>query len=60
MAEGPNDWKWQEGLATHEWKAAEHPVLTGLGTEGPVKPSAGRWCINRRYLNKNFVMKSSN
>ena len=33
--DGPNDWKWQEGLATHEWNAAEHPVLTGLGTEGP-------------------------
>src|ERR1700736_4216819 len=35
MAEGPNDWEWQVGLATHEWKAAEHPVLTGLGTGGP-------------------------
>ena len=33
--DGLNDWKWQEGLATHEWNAAEHPVLTGLGTEGP-------------------------
>ena len=20
MTEGPNDWKWQVGLATHEWK----------------------------------------
>jgi hypothetical protein len=30
MAEGPNDWEWQVGLATHEWKAAEDPVLTGL------------------------------
>jgi len=19
MAEGPNDWEWQVGLATHEW-----------------------------------------
>ena len=35
MTEGLNDWKWQEGLATHEWNAAEHPVLTGLGTEEP-------------------------
>src|SRR5271157_566710 len=35
MGEGPNDWEWQLGLATHEWKAAEYPVLTGLGTEGP-------------------------
>src|SRR6516164_223125 len=35
MAEGPNDWEWQVGLATHEWKAAEDPVLTGLGTRGP-------------------------
>src|ERR1700731_1987644 len=32
MAEGPNDWEWQVGLATHEWKAAADPVLTGLGT----------------------------
>jgi hypothetical protein len=23
MAEGQNDWEWQVGLATHEWKAAE-------------------------------------
>src|SRR6476661_8088217 len=35
MAEGLNDWEWQVGLATHEWKAAEDPVLTGLGTGGP-------------------------
>jgi len=35
MAEGPNDWEWQVGLATHEWKAAEDPVRTGLGTGGP-------------------------
>ena len=31
MTEGPNDWKWQEGLATHEWNAAkpgpESPAL---------------------------------
>ena len=33
MGEGPNDWEWQVGLATHEWKAAENPVLTGLGAE---------------------------
>jgi len=32
MAEGPNDWEWQVGLATHEWTAAADPVLTGLGT----------------------------
>lgn len=39
MTEGPNDWKWQVGLATHEWKAAEDPVFTGPGTEGTgVKP----------------------
>src|SRR5208282_1512278 len=30
MAEGPNDWEWQVGLGTHEWNAAEDPVLTGL------------------------------
>ena len=35
MAEGPNDWEWQVGLATHEWNAAADPVLTGLGTGGP-------------------------
>jgi hypothetical protein len=35
MGEGPNDWEWQVGLATHEWKATEHPVFTGLGIEGP-------------------------
>ena len=35
MTEGLNDWEWQVGLATHEWIAAEYPVLTGLGTEGP-------------------------
>jgi hypothetical protein len=35
MTEGPNDWKWQVGLATYEWKAAEDPVFTGLGTDGP-------------------------
>jgi hypothetical protein len=35
MAEGPNDWEWEVGLATHEWKAAEDPVLTGLGTGRP-------------------------
>src|ERR1700739_2846036 len=29
------DWEWEVGLATHEWKAAEDPVLTGLGTGGP-------------------------
>ena len=23
MGEGPNDWEWQEGRATHEWKATE-------------------------------------
>ncbi len=27
MAEGPNDWERQVGLATHAWKAAEDPVL---------------------------------
>ena len=32
MAEGPNDWEWQVGLTTHEWKAAEKPK--GLGAEG--------------------------
>ena len=26
MAEGPNDWEWQVGLATHEWNATENPV----------------------------------
>ena len=31
--EGPNDREWQVGLATHEWKAAEFPVLAGLGIE---------------------------
>ena len=31
--EGPNDWKWQVGLTSHEWKAAENPGLTGLGAE---------------------------
>jgi len=31
--EGPNDREWQVGLATHEWKAAESPVLAGLGIE---------------------------
>ena len=35
MAEGRNDWQWQVGQATHERKAAEAPVLTGLGTDGP-------------------------
>ena len=35
MAEGPNDWEWQVGRATHEWKAAEDPVFTGLETGGP-------------------------
>ena len=33
MGEGPNDWKWQVGLASHEWKAAEDPGVTGLGAE---------------------------
>ena len=28
MAEDPNDWEWQVGLAPHEWNAAEDPVLT--------------------------------
>ena len=28
----PERWEWQVGLATHEWKAAEDPVFTGLGT----------------------------
>ncbi len=37
-AEGPNDWERQVGPATHEWKAAEKPVLTGLGTEGHGEP----------------------
>ena len=32
MAEGPNDWEWQVGLGTHEWNAAEDPILIGLGT----------------------------
>src|SRR4051812_30166508 len=45
MTEGPNDWKWQEGLATHEWNAAEHPVLTGLGTE---RPGGSPWQRFRR------------
>jgi hypothetical protein len=40
MAEGPNDWEWQVGLATHKWKAAEDPVLTGLGTGGPAYSAA--------------------
>jgi hypothetical protein len=36
MAEGPNDWEWQVGLATHEWKAAALAVprradLAGTG-----------------------------
>jgi len=35
MAEGLNDWEGQVGLATHEWKAAADPVLTGLGTGAP-------------------------
>src|SRR3954468_20853393 len=34
MGEGPNDWERQVGLATHERKATEDPVLTGLGAEG--------------------------
>lgn len=29
MAEGPNDWEWQVGPATHEWNAAE-PLLSDL------------------------------
>ena len=34
MGEGPNDWKWQVGLASHEGKAAENPQLTGLAPNG--------------------------
>src|SRR5215831_7949149 len=26
---GPNEWEWQVGLATHDGKAADDPVLTG-------------------------------
>jgi hypothetical protein len=33
VGEGPNDWKWQVGLASHEWKAAENRGSTGLGAE---------------------------
>ena len=33
MGEGPNDWKWRVGLVSHEWKAAEDPGFTGLGSE---------------------------
>ena len=32
MTEGPNDWEWQVGLATHERNAAENPV-TALALE---------------------------
>jgi hypothetical protein len=35
MAEGPNEWEWQVGLATHDGNAADDPVLTGLGTGAP-------------------------
>jgi hypothetical protein len=35
MAEGPNEWEWQIGLVTHEWNAADDPVLTGLGAGAP-------------------------
>ena len=31
----PERLEWQVGLATHEWNAAEDPVLTGFGTGGP-------------------------
>ena len=27
MDEGPNDWEWQVGPATYEWKATEYPLL---------------------------------
>src|SRR5215469_3318490 len=35
MAEGPNEWEWQVGQATHDRNAADDPVLTGLGTGAP-------------------------
>ena len=35
VAEGPNEWEWQVGLATHDANAADDPVLTGLGTRRP-------------------------
>src|SRR6202011_1048802 len=45
MAEGPNDWEWQVGLASHEGKAAADPVLTDPGTgwsgEPPVSGHQG-------------------
>ena len=35
LAEGPTEWEWQVGLATHDGNAADDPVLTGFGTGGP-------------------------
>jgi hypothetical protein len=32
MGEGPNDWEWQVGLATHEWEATENPQLLTPGS----------------------------
>ena len=43
MAEGPNDWEWQVGLATHEWKAAENPGYSlALAAEGRGETSVRR------------------
>jgi hypothetical protein len=33
VTEGLNDWEWQVGLTTHEWKGAEDPVFPGLGSK---------------------------
>src|SRR3984885_15528951 len=34
MGEGPNDWEWQVGLATHEWKATETQYSLALEPQG--------------------------
>src|ERR1700736_6739449 len=39
MAEGPNDWEWQVGLATHEWKAEQIQYLLALEPGGRGEPS---------------------
>jgi hypothetical protein len=39
VTEGLNDWEWQVGLTTHEWKGGEDPVFPGLGSKvDRVKP----------------------
>src|ERR1700758_4778339 len=49
MAEGPNEWEWQVGLATHEGNAADDPVLTGRGTRRPGR-NPGQRLPRRRTL----------